>query len=292
MQSRLDGLRYVVGLFLVLATSILVSACAGPDARTMREFRRRVLVILASQFPDRRFVAAEDPHIILSGNAQIGLDNLYKMYQLTDGSEAALREVVREHFSTGLAFLDAANATAAMDWPRARPRLRPQLYPIEWVRRLSLVHRPFARAAVLGLAVDFEKSMMYVRVDDLARWHVTLDEASAAAFANLELASKGVRPESDGRDGERFLVVATGDSYDAVRVLLPSLREAVAKTLGTPFFAAVPTRGRLVLWSAASSPRLQEHMRKVVRQGFMNDPYPLSPSTFSVAGPVVTEVVR
>jgi hypothetical protein len=74
-----------------------------------------------------------------------------------------------------------------------------------------------------------------------------------------------------------------------VRVLLPSLREAVAKTLGTPFFAAVPTRGRLLLWSASSSPRLQEHMRKVVRQGFMNGPYPLSPSTFSVAGTTVTE---
>lgn len=292
MQSRSDGLRCAVGSFLVLATLILVSACAGPDARTMREFRRQVLVILASQFPDRRFVAAEDPHIILSGNARIGLDNLYKKYRLTDGSEAALRDVVREHFSTGLAFLDAANATAAMDWPRARPRLRPQLFPIEWVRRLSLAHRPFARAAVLGLAIDFEKSIQYVRVDDMARWHVTLDEASMTAFANLELASKGVHPESDEHDGERFLVVATGDGYDAVRVLLPSLRDAAAKTLGTPFFAAAPNRGRLYLWPASSSLRLQEHMRKVVREDFMNDPYPLSPSTFSVAGPIATEVVR
>jgi hypothetical protein len=290
MQSQSGGLRQVAGLALVLATLVLVSACARPDARTIGEFRRQVLVILASQFPDRRFVAADDPHIILLGNAKIGLDNLYKKYRLTDGSDLALRDLVREHFSTGLAFLDAANAKAAMDWPSARPRLRPQLFPIEWVRRLSLAHRPFARAAVLGLAVDFEKSMQYVRVDDLARWHVTLDEASATAFANLELASKGVRPESDEHDGERFLVVGTGDSYDAVRVLLPSLREAVAKTLGTPFLAAVPTRGRLLLWSASSSPRLQEHMRTVVRQGFMNDPYPLSRSIFSVAGPTVTEV--
>jgi hypothetical protein len=292
MQNQSGGSRLAVGMVLVLATLILVFACAGPDARTIREFRRQVLVILASQFPDRRFVAADDPHIILLGNAKIGLDNLYKKYRLTDGSDVALRDLVREHFSTGLAFLDAAKAMAAVDWPSARPRLRPQLYPIEWVHRLSLVHRPFARAAVLGLAIDFPKSIQYVRVDDLARWHVTLDEASATAFANLELASKGVRPESDEHDGERFLVVGTGDSYDAVRVLLPSFREAVAKTLGTPFFAAVPNRGRLLLWSASSSPRLQEHLRNVVRQDFMNDPYPLSPSTFSVAGPIVTEVVR
>jgi uncharacterized protein YtpQ (UPF0354 family) len=292
MRTQSCGLL-VAGTALVLATLVLVSVYARRrDARTIREFRRQVLAILASEFPDRRFVAADDPHFILQGNARIGLDNLYKKCQRMGGSEAAIRDLVREHFRTTLASLDAAAAMAAMDWPSARPRLRPQLFPIEWVRRLSLAHRTFARAAALGFGLDSEKSIQYVRVDDLARWHVTFDEASKTAFANLELASKGVRPESDEHDGERFLVVGTGDSYDAVRVLLPSLREAVAKTLGTPFFAAVPTRGRLLLWSTSSSPRLQEHMRKVVRQGFMNDPYPLSPSTFSVAGPTVTELVQ
>ncbi|HEY6324448.1 MAG TPA: hypothetical protein VJA16_23125 [Thermoanaerobaculia bacterium] len=75
-------------------------------------------------------------------------------------------------------------------------------------------------------------------------------------------------------------------------MLLPSLREAAAKTLGTPFFAAVPNRDRLFLWSASSSPRFQEHARKIVRQDFIDDPYPLSASAFSVAGPIVTEVLQ
>jgi uncharacterized protein YtpQ (UPF0354 family) len=292
MQSQSGGLRHVAWMGVVLVTLLLVSTYARPDTRALPEFRRQVLAILASQFPDRRFVAADDPHVILLGNARIGLDNLYKKYQFTDGRDAALRDLVREHFRTLLASVDAANAMAVMDWPSAKPHLRPQLFPSEWAGRLSLAHRPFARAAVLGFAVDSEKSIEYVRVDDLARWHVTLDELNRTAFANLELASKGVRPESGGHDGDRFLVVETGDSYDAVRVLLPSLREAVAKTLGTPFFAAVPSRGRLFLWPASSSARFQEHVRKIVRQDFMEDQYPLSASIFSVAGPVVTELVQ
>jgi hypothetical protein len=59
-------------------------------------------------------------------------------------------------------------------------------------------------------------------------------------------------------------------------VLLPSFQEAMVKTLGTPFLAAVPNRDRPFVWSASSSPRFQEHVRKVVRQGFTEDPYPLS----------------
>jgi hypothetical protein len=299
LRRRLSVVVYallaLLALLDLLALLALTAACAHgaaePDERTVREFRQRVLAVLATEFPDRKFVAAaNDPHIIEMGKARFGLDNLYKKFQRTDGGAAALRDVVREHFQTTVASADAAAAAANMDWPAARTRVRPQLFPIEWIDRLSLVHRPFASGAALGFVLDFAKSTQYVRVDDMARWHVTLDELSASAFANLELASKGIRPVSGGHEGDRFLVLETGDSYDAVRLFLPSVRESAAKTLGTPFLAAVPSRGRLFLWPTGSSAQFQEHTRNVVRQDFTADPYPLSASTFSVTGSTMTEI--
>jgi len=285
--------RFAVVLLVALAA--LLPACAPPPAhpspRELTAFRDQVLAILASDFPERHFVATDDPRVIALGDARLGLDNLYTKYELAGGGSAALRDVVREHFETTLASLDAALAKP-LAWEEAKPRLRPQLMPIEYLNRLSLAHRPFARAVAEGFVIDRDKSYQYVRLDDLARWHVTLDALNEIALANLDLASKGLQVEDGGKGRDRFLVVETGDGYDAARILSPSFRESAARSLGTPFFAALPNRDHLFLWSSRSSPDFQAHTRNVVRQDFTERPYPLSASVFSATASAVTELER
>ncbi|MEO8502370.1 MAG: DUF1444 family protein [Acidobacteriota bacterium] len=280
----------VLGLPCVaLACALVCIGCGPPAERSEVEFRDRVLAIAQAEFPDRHFEATSDPHILKSGVGQHGLPNLYAKFQQTDRSDRALKELVKEHFAANFAALDSAAATPKVDWATAKPLLRPQVMPREYLQRLPLVSRPLARDALEAYVLDHETSYEYVSNDDLERWHVAADEVRKLAADNLDRASKGLEVEA-GSGPDKFLAVETGDSYDAARLLVPQLRQSFAGQLGDTYYAAIPNRGLLIMWSTSSSPAAQQRFQDMVAKDFRTQPYPLSRSIFKVTAAEITEI--
>jgi uncharacterized protein YtpQ (UPF0354 family) len=248
-----------------------------------------VLLVAAVEFPERHFSATSDPQVLKLGESEIGLQSLYAKYNQTNRSQRALAELVKENVGAGLAAIDAAESIRKLDWPAAKALLRPQVVPIEYLARMPIVHRPLAKDAAQGFVLDQEKTYQYVLVDDLERWHVSVDELQKAAADNLSRASKSIEIES-GSGPDKFLAVETKDGYDAARLLVPEFREFVTKHLGDTFYAAMPNRDFLIMWSSSCSSGFQERTRRTVAEDFNSQPYPLSKSVFRVTAAAVTEL--
>lgn len=85
-----------------------------------------------------------------------------------------------------------------------------------------------------------------------------------------------------GRSPDPFLASEEKDGYDAVRLLLPWVRQEAAKHLGNPFLAAIPNRDFLVMWGTTNSQAFQSRARDNVLQDFKSQPYKLSSSVLKV----------
>src|SRR4051794_14927185 len=208
-------------------------------------FRDRVLAIARREFPGRHFTATADPQVLRLGEAQVGLQSLYTKYARSDGSDEQLAALVKDQLATSLQGIDEAAALRRLGWEAARPLLRPQVVPREYLDRGPILHAPLARDVVSGLVIDEPKSYQYVTADELARWHVSEEQVRAVAVENLRRASGEEDLERDGEGPGAPLVVTTHDGYDAARLLVPAFRTLVARRLGSPFYAAMPSRDRL-----------------------------------------------
>ncbi|HEU4391587.1 MAG TPA: DUF1444 family protein [Blastocatellia bacterium] len=240
-------------------------------------FQAFVLSVLERQFPDKKFLAGEDVRVVFLGEAQLGLQSVYTAYKRDLPAKRELTELIVEHFkrmiaNVGLALPDAST------WQEAELLVRPQFMPVEYADQIPLIARPFHSDISIGFVIDREAAYSYVRAEDFERWGVSEDALYEQSLVNLGRATEGI--SITGGDG--FLGVETKDGYDAARILLPSLREYAAQTLGTPFFAAFPNRDFLIMWSRNSAAEFQELAREKVRLDFGQQPYPLTPDVFRV----------
>ena len=260
-------------------------ACAGrpsshePTRSEMEAFRTRVLTVLGERYPARHFQPLDDPLEIESEDMKIGLQNLFVRSRQEATTSQEVDAMIKDHFSA--VFGGLGSIAESPSWESARPRLRPQLMPSEFLAKLPAAHRPFCEGVVQAYVVDLPASYQYVTLDNLKKWNVTLSAVDESATANLEAASKAT--ELTALKGEqKLLLVGTGDGYDAARILLPSFRRFVIQQLGEPFNAAVPNRDLLILWGSTSPPEFQAHVREMISESFRTQPYPLTPSILRV----------
>jgi uncharacterized protein YtpQ (UPF0354 family) len=277
---------------LLVAAVVFMVTCShpptNPDLQEKLEFRDHVLSILRTEFPDKQFATTDNPEILKLGDAELGLQNLRAGFLAAGKPTEELRKMVREHFTAVLAAVEPSKA-AALDWNSARSQLRLQLLPAEYVDTVPLVYKPFAKQAVQGFVLDGADAYQYVLREDLARWDVTIDDASRVAEANLQTASNEI-PVNSSSGSDKFLIIQTSDGYDAARLLLPNIRVFAAQQLGSPFYAGVPNRDFLIMWAKSASPDFQAHARSRIETDFAQEPYPLSPSTFEVTPTTIKEL--
>jgi uncharacterized protein YtpQ (UPF0354 family) len=100
-----------------------------------------------------------------------------------------------------------------------------------------------------------------------------VDQVNKVAFENLAAISKDI-PFNASTGSNLFLTVGSDDSYDAVRLLSPQFRERAAERLGSPFYAAIPNRDFLIMWSTNASPAFMNKLREQVLQDSRDKPYP------------------
>jgi len=251
------------------------------DLDEQRSFQRKVHAIVSKLNPDRTYELGDDPATMESDGIVYGLTNLHAKFLLSGRSNAELEELVVEVFKESDPRI--ADADKDIPWEEARSNLMPQLMPEAFVRiaPIELVHRPFVDGVTLGFVIDAEASYHYVNVEMRDKWRVDNDTLQSVAFENLNQRSKGIEMMAFPGDNA-FFVINTTDGFDAVRILLPQIKEVISEQIGSPFFAAVPNREFLICWSATGDQEFQEKMRQQVLSDFDEQPYPLSRSAFEV----------
>lgn len=247
---------------------------------TPQQYQLHVLGLLETTFPDEKFESSTDPLVINHGEAQLGLQNLYALYAREPLGPEERDAHIREHFWRILEAIGAVDADAS-DWNEARHGVRVQFIRSEYANRFPVITYPFAREIVIAVAIDRPHAYSYVSQKDLERWAVTADSLYQEAIANLQEASAGIQIHATEAP-ERLLAIQTADGYDAARLLLPAMRELAINHLGEPYYAAIPNRDFLIMWSSANSEEFQGLVRNQVRQDFGSQPYPLTPTVFVV----------
>lgn len=110
------------------------------------------------------------------------------------------------------------------------------------------VRRALVDGLVIALAEDEQGRAKLLREPDLGGW--PLDDAYAAALANLERAAHDIPVKAEVAGGRTVDVVWGHDWRAAACVLLPGVRQMAAQKLGaTVIYAAIPDRDALVLFA-------------------------------------------
>jgi uncharacterized protein YtpQ (UPF0354 family) len=113
--------------------------------------------------------------------------------------------------------------------------------------------------------------------DDLARWGQSADEIDSLALSNLEKqTNKNQKLLCEPSGGQKLCGWASGDGYDASRMLVPGLRRQIVKELGGPAVYAVPLESVFVALTRNYAPVIKGK----VLQEFTTGKNPLSPELF------------
>jgi uncharacterized protein YtpQ (UPF0354 family) len=113
--------------------------------------------------------------------------------------------------------------------------------------------------------------------DDLQRWGKSTDDIHSLAISNLENETNSDQKllcEPSG--GQKLCGWASGDGYDATRMLVPGLRRQIVKELGGPAVYAVPLESVFVALTRNYAPVIKGK----VLQEFTTGKNPLSPELF------------
>jgi uncharacterized protein YtpQ (UPF0354 family) len=113
--------------------------------------------------------------------------------------------------------------------------------------------------------------------DDLDRWGKSVDEIDQLALSNLERqTNKEQKLLCEPSGGQKLCGWASGDGYDATRMLVPGLRRQIVKELGKPAVYAVPLESVFVALTRNYAPAIKAK----VLQEFTTGKNPLSPELF------------
>lgn len=199
----------------------------------------------------------------------VALDEPYARYRRAPERRAAIvAEIVRdvsERLERGLADLDYRDV---------RGELMPVLKPIRELR--GYAEEPAGRAFPAGLRVvyafDGDGEFFVVTPRDLDRWRTSVAELDRQAIANL---TRQTRREEDLLCERELCGWASGDGYDATRLIAPALRREIVGEIGAAVYA-VPREDVFV----ALPRRLGETIRARVLRDFTTAPNPISPELF------------
>jgi uncharacterized protein YtpQ (UPF0354 family) len=126
-------------------------------------------------------------------------------------------------------------------------------------------------------AVQGDRYFTVATKDDLARWGQSVGEIDSLALSNLEKqTNKDQKLLCEPSGGQKLCGWASGDGYDASRMLVPGLRRQIVKELGGPAVYAVPLESVFV----ALTRNYASVIKGKVLQEFTTGKNPLSPELF------------
>ena len=215
-------------------------------------FRRKVandlLERLQTKYPDQEF--AFDGNKIRGKFSVVYLNNITREIR----ASPSRREKILQRFVATLG--KPADANLGQEtWEEARTRIVPVLKPCDYITAEGptqhILTTEWLADVLICYAIRSKKMYRFVTGWDVNRWETdaqTLHDLAIANLAKLPWPQKllGSRdPSSNGR----VVVVDTDDSLATSRLLHPDLYQMFSGPLGSPFWAGIPSRDTLVLYS-------------------------------------------
>ena len=203
----------------------------------------------------------------------VGVEEAYASYKRDPAKLDELLDNFAQDAETRLA---RGNADAS--FRDVRDVILPLLKPQTAFRRLSdqPAVTPFPGDLRVAYAVQKPDSFMLVTPADLERWQQSVGDIHRLALANL---LRETRREQPLRCEEKLCGWASGDGYDAARLVVPELRAAIVRKIG-PAVYAVPRESVYV----ALPIRLAERIKSRVEHDFVMAPNPVSRDLFVERG--------
>ena len=244
---------------------------AEPAQTDWRQFVEVMASAISSRHPAWQVTPAHDFAVEIRSEGRLWNFNLGNLYRETRGdTERAVPELDR--FVQRMMAPGKSLAVEA-DFAQVKDKLRPALVPRSFVTSNQLAAQPFAADVWEAFVIDGEHELNYLPDSELRRWNLTVEQLHTEAVRALT-ASRAVTVRADPGNGGKYLFLNELDGYDAARLVVPEVRDAIGRELGYPYLVATPNRDFAVAWSAS-----YEHGREFAakaRQDFGERGYPIS----------------
>jgi uncharacterized protein YtpQ (UPF0354 family) len=142
---------------------------------------------------------------------------------------------------------------------------------------------PFPGDLAVIYAVDTPEAFTIVRPEDVETWGTSLESLHELAVGNLRRQTNEDQPLlCEPSEGQELCGWASGDGYDATRMIVPGLRRQIVKEYGGPAAYAVPMENVFVALPLELLRRgkTEEAFRTKVERDFQTSEDPLSPLVF------------
>lgn len=238
-----------------------------------------VMEELKNKYPDQEFTL--EGNRIKGPHQSIFLGNLCNEVR---GSTPRRRDEVIKRFVNTL-MQPAAADIGYETWEEAQPCILPLLKPRAYIVPNTATEHLFTTEwladVLIVYAITRSKMYRFVTGWDIRRWETTEAAVHERALANLTTLPwprefQGAKFKNDGR----LFVVQTDDGLASSRLLHPDLHRLFAKPLGSPFWAGIPCRDTLVLYSDRR--QLKQRTERTLAKDHDTSAYPISPKPFLV----------
>jgi hypothetical protein len=261
--------------FQKLMASLLITR---DDELLMRKVANDVLTQLRERHPDQEFEF--DGGTIRGRGQVVYLSNLNAEVR----AEPERREEIVKRFVETL----GQTATAGIGyevWEEVRGSILPVLKPRDYLDpdgpTQHLLTSEWLEDVVICYVIRSKKMFRFVTGWDVDRWGTNaqaLHDLSISNLSRLPWPSRLVGARS--KDSGRVIVVETDDNLASSRLLHPDLHKLFSGPLGNPFWAGIPCRNRLVVYSDRRA--LKQRIVRRLRKDHDTSAYQITPRPFLV----------
>jgi hypothetical protein len=261
--------------FAQIMTSLQITR---DDELLQRKVANAVLAKLREKHPEQEF--AFDADRIRGRDQVVYLSNLFREVR----SAPARFEPIIDRF------VEALNRTATAGighevWDEVQGRIVPLLKPRDYVDPSGptqhLLTSDWLVDVVICYVIQSKKLFRFVTGWDLGRWGTDAQALHQRAVDNLaRLPWPNQLQGARMPEGGRVIVVDTSDSLASSRLLHPDLHKLFSRPLGSPFWAGIPCRDRLVVYSDRRV--MKQRIGRRLRKDHDASAYPITPRPFLV----------
>ena len=278
---------------IVACLLFALPACGGGDDGSAADDRRLVRSsfeeVVAAELRSAGFEAEPASGFAVTAHdgpnrIDVALEEAYADYRAAPEREdeivAGVTEDAQARLEGGLSETSFADVRADL-MPLLKGRFELRTYGFR------AAQTPFPGRLAVIYAVDGDDAFTLVRPADVERWGTTVAELHEVALDNLLAQTNEEEPllcEPSG--GEQLCGWASGDGYDAARLVVPELRDQIVDELGGPAAYAVPMENVFIALAleVLETGNTEQLFRIKLQRDFQTSDDPLSPEIFVERG--------
>jgi len=166
-------------------------------------------------------------------------------------------------------------------WEQVADHVRVVLRRADAVSEMNIASVPLPGGLVACPVLDTGDRMTFIPKSEMERWCV---DARAMITRGVSVLDGGdptllVEQEDELTGQLSGVLIADEDGYDSGRLLCPLLRERLETALGGPLLVAMPSAWTIHVWR--DTPVAREALADLARQGYRDEPTPLSESVWA-----------